>query len=129
MVIVVREAREPRQAAVVSLPLPLFLLPLLFPPADLVVQLGLPVRFLRRLPAGHENVSGPPFSTMTSAANRGQRWRQAPDPLLPIMLAPPFPSLWDGPPLFPPSSKDERQLLPIGTSCSQCFPVQADHYV
>lgn len=49
MVVVVGEARESRQAAVVSFPLSLFLLPLLFPPADLVVQLGLPVRFM--LPA------------------------------------------------------------------------------
>lgn len=125
MVIVVREAREPRQAAVVSLPLPLFLLPLLFPPADLVVQLGLPVRFLRRLPAGHENVSGPPFSTMTSAANRGQRWRQAPDPLLPIMLAPPFPSLWDGPPLFPalpPFIKRRETAAPYWHKLLSVFP-------
>lgn len=89
MVIVVCEARESRQAAVVSLPLPFFLLPLLFPSADLVVQLGLPVYFMRRLPAqqtnGRESENGP-TSTMTSAAaapanannRRGHRSCQGP---------------------------------------------------
>lgn len=52
MVIIVSEASEARQAAVVSLPLPLLLLPFLFPPADLVVQLGLPVEFVPGLPGG-----------------------------------------------------------------------------
>lgn len=52
MVIVMREASEARKAAVVSLPLPLLLFPLLFPPADLVVQLGLPIHFVCRLPSG-----------------------------------------------------------------------------
>lgn len=50
MVIVVSETRESRQAAVVALPLPLLLLPLLLPPADLVVQLGPAVYFVCRLP-------------------------------------------------------------------------------
>lgn len=51
VVIVVCEASEAGQTAVVSLPLPFPLLPLLLPPADLVVQLGLPIHFLHRLPA------------------------------------------------------------------------------
>ncbi len=46
MVIVVCEASEAGQAAVVSLPLPLLLLPFLLPSPDLVVQLGLSVQFL-----------------------------------------------------------------------------------
>lgn len=54
MVIVVRETGEAGHAAVVSLPLPLLLLPLLLPPADLVVQLDLPVYFLRSLPVGRD---------------------------------------------------------------------------
>ena len=50
MVVVMREASEPRQAAVISLPLPLLLLPFLLPPPDLIIQLGLPVHFLCSLP-------------------------------------------------------------------------------
>lgn len=52
MVIVMSETCESGQAAVVALPLPLLLLPLLLPPADLVVQLGPAVYFVRRLPGG-----------------------------------------------------------------------------
>lgn len=50
MVVVMCEAGEAGQAAVVSLPLPLLLLPFLLPPSDLIVQLGLPVYFLCCLP-------------------------------------------------------------------------------
>lgn len=69
MVIVMCEASEARQAAVVSLPLPLLLLPLLFPSADLVVQLGLPVYFVRSLPGGqnHERITQRCDAKMTSA--------------------------------------------------------------
>lgn len=52
VVIVMREASEAGHAAVVSFPLPLLLLPFLLPSPDLVVQLCLPVYFLRCLPAG-----------------------------------------------------------------------------
>lgn len=51
------EACEPWQAAVVSLPLPLLLLPFLLSSADLIVQLGLSVYFLRRLPVRQERES------------------------------------------------------------------------
>lgn len=54
MVVVMRETREAGQATVVSLPLPLLLLPFLFLSADLVVQLGLPVCFMRSLPGGQK---------------------------------------------------------------------------
>lgn len=87
VVIVVREARESRQAAVVSLPLTFFLLPLLFPSADLVVQLGLPVYLMRRLPVeqtnGSEAEKGSPSTVRSAAvpaqANNcgGHRWCQA----------------------------------------------------
>lgn len=50
MVVVVGETRETWQAAVVALPLPLFLLALLLPPADLVVQLHPAVHLVHRLP-------------------------------------------------------------------------------
>lgn len=50
VVIVMCEACEAGQAAVISFPLPLLLLPFLLPSADLIVQLGLPVYFLRSLP-------------------------------------------------------------------------------
>lgn len=52
MVVVVGETRETWQAAVVALPLPLFLLALLLPPADLVVQLHPAIHLVRRLPGG-----------------------------------------------------------------------------
>lgn len=49
MVIVMREASEAWKAAVVAIPLALLLLPFLLSPADLVVQLGLPVYVPRSL--------------------------------------------------------------------------------
>lgn len=49
MVVVVGEAGESRQAAVVSLPLPLPLLPLFLPAADLVIELGFAVHLLHDL--------------------------------------------------------------------------------
>lgn len=54
MVIVMSEASESRQAAVISLPLPLLLLPLFFPSANLVVQLGLSIYFVCSLPGGQK---------------------------------------------------------------------------
>lgn len=51
MVVIMCEASEARQAAVVSFPLSFLLLPLLLPPADFVVQLGFPVALLNGLPA------------------------------------------------------------------------------
>lgn len=51
VIVVVCEAGESRQTAVISFPQPLLLLSLLLPSADLVVQLGFPVYFLCRLPA------------------------------------------------------------------------------
>lgn len=54
VVVVVREAGEAGQAAVVSLPLSFLLLPLLLASPDLVVQLSPAVDFLRGLPVGHK---------------------------------------------------------------------------
>lgn len=72
VVIVVGEAREARQAAVVALLQPLLLLPFLLPPPDLVVQLRLPVYFLRSLPDGQnrERVRERGDVKMTSAPIR-----------------------------------------------------------
>lgn len=50
VVVVVGEAREARQAAVVSFPLTLLLLSFLLPPPDLVKQLGLCVNLMGGLP-------------------------------------------------------------------------------
>lgn len=105
MVVVVREARESGQAAVVSFPLTFFLLPLLFPSADLVVQLGLPVYLMRWLPVdptnGSEAEKGPPFSgEISRCPGSGQQLRRprlvpGPDPPAPFMsVSPPPPSLW-----------------------------------
>lgn len=52
MIVVVGETRQAGQAAVVTLPLPLLLLALLLPPADLVVQLHPAVHLVRHLPGG-----------------------------------------------------------------------------
>ena len=57
MVVVVREAGETGHAAVISFLLPLPLLPLLLLPAQVVVQLGLGVHLLGRLPDGHTNTT------------------------------------------------------------------------
>lgn len=69
MVIVVCEAREAGQAAVVSLSLPLLLLPFLLPSPDLVVQLGLPVNFLCSLSVAQkrEKITKRHNAEMTSA--------------------------------------------------------------
>lgn len=69
VVIVMCEASEARQAAVVSLPLPLLHLPFLLPPADLVVQLGLPVYLLHGLPVAQkrERITKQHHAKMTSA--------------------------------------------------------------
>lgn len=78
MVIVVCEASKAGQAAVVALPLPLLLLPFLLLPPDLIVQLGLPVYFLRSLPVGQkqERIRKQHDAKMTSAptlSNAGNR--------------------------------------------------------
>lgn len=52
MVIIMREAGEARKTAVITLPLPLPLLPLFLPAADLVVELSLGVHFLHGLSGG-----------------------------------------------------------------------------
>lgn len=54
VVIIMCEASESRQTAVISLPLPLLLLPFLLPSPDLIVQLGLHIYFLRSFPVGTE---------------------------------------------------------------------------
>lgn len=54
VVVIMREASEARQAAVVAIPLPLLFLPFLLPSADLIVQLGLSVDVLPSLPAGEK---------------------------------------------------------------------------
>lgn len=53
MVVVVGEAGETGQATVVSLPLPLPLLPLFLPSPDLIIELSLAVHLLHRFPAEH----------------------------------------------------------------------------
>lgn len=142
MVIVVCEARESRQAAVVSLPLAFFLFPLLFPSADLVVQLGLPVDLVRRLPVEQANGGGSqkngPASTMTSAAalakannRRGHRSLPGPLPLFTFTFELP-PSLWADvlarPPLPPFITRQETAAL-HWHELRQCFLVQVDRYV
>lgn len=59
VVIVMCKTSEAWQAAVIALPLPLLLLPFLLPPANLIVQLGLPVHFLCGLPVRqkHDRIS------------------------------------------------------------------------
>lgn len=52
MVIIMREAGEARKTAVITLPLPLPLLPLFLPAADLIVELSLAVHFLHGLSGG-----------------------------------------------------------------------------
>lgn len=80
VVIVMSETCESGQAAVVALPLPLLLLPFLLPPADLVVQLGPAVYFVRRLPGGQSRERNHKIGamngwhqapTLTDASNRG----------------------------------------------------------
>lgn len=57
MVVVVGEAGETRQAAVVSFSLPLPLLPFLLPSANLVIELSLGVYLLHRFSAEHTSRS------------------------------------------------------------------------
>lgn len=100
VVIVMCEASEARQTAVVSLPLPFLLLPFLLPSANLVVQLGLPVYFLRSLLKRMElivpvlqslclvsvsfvKIAGAPLSTVTLI------WS------CPLQMAPYFPEVFD----------------------------------
>lgn len=54
MVIIVGEAGEPREAAVVSFPLPLPFFPLLLSSANLIIELSLAVHLLHRFSTKHK---------------------------------------------------------------------------
>lgn len=77
MVIIMCKTSEARQAAVISLPLSLFLFPFLLPSPDLVVHLCLPIYLLGGFPVGKkcERITKQCDAKMTSASTL---WRKSP---------------------------------------------------